>query len=119
MARAFYVTARKQRVMIVSTFIKKTENTLARVYRSSSNRTPHADSSAAVPARPVRFLFAVNVPDDCKLLMALGCGGGDPNLRELEPHCRLAQTVGQVSAGGERGRMLFGLPAHSKCGGLS
>ena len=76
--------------MIVNTFIKKTENTLARVYRSSSNRTPHADSSAAVPARPVRFLFAVNVPDDCKLLMALGCGGGEPEFRELEPDRGLA-----------------------------
>jgi hypothetical protein len=44
---------------------------LARVSGSSSNLTPHADSYAPVP--PVRFLCAIAVVSDCKLLMALDC----------------------------------------------
>jgi hypothetical protein len=48
---------------------------------------------------PVRFLSAVVVRTDGKLLMALDCDGGEPKLRELEPAGRLVAAAGGLAVG--------------------
>lgn len=56
----------------------------ARVHRLTLGSDSHA----------VRFLLAVAAATHGKLLMVLDWDGGEPNVRQLEPHFRMAQFVG-------------------------
>jgi hypothetical protein len=55
-------------------------------------------AAGAARFAPVRFLSAVVVETYGKLLMALDCESGDPNVRQLEPAGRVAAADRRASS---------------------